>query len=76
MGLCRHTKVYQGPRCIDLDLLFVGNTIVDAPDLVIPHPRLTQRMFVLEPLVDLAPKFVHPTTGMTLEQHLRRLKEK
>jgi 2-amino-4-hydroxy-6-hydroxymethyldihydropteridine diphosphokinase len=62
-----------GPRTIDLDLLMYGDLVVDEPDLVVPHPELTRRSFVLVPLVEIDPLLVHPITGQTLLQHLSRL---
>ena len=62
-----------GPRTIDLDLLLVGDEIIEEPDLRVPHPELIQRSFVLVPLVELDPLLVHPVTGETLLQHLSRL---
>jgi 2-amino-4-hydroxy-6-hydroxymethyldihydropteridine diphosphokinase len=52
-----------GPRTIDLDLLLYGNTELDEPGLRVPHPRLHERRFVLEPLVDLDPELVVPGRG-------------
>jgi 2-amino-4-hydroxy-6-hydroxymethyldihydropteridine diphosphokinase len=49
-----------GPRTIDLDLLLYGNETIDEPDLVVPHPRLAERRFVLEPLAELAPDLALP----------------
>ena len=49
-----------GPRTIDLDLLLYGNETVDEPGLTVPHPRLAERLFVLEPLLELAPDLVLP----------------
>jgi len=49
-----------GPRTLDVDVLLVGDLIVDEPDLVVPHPRLWERRFVLAPLADLAPELVPP----------------
>ncbi len=53
-------------RTLDLDLLLHGGVRVDDPDLVIPHPRLHERPFVLEPLADLAPAIVHPRLGVSV----------
>ena len=49
-----------GPRVIDLDLLFYGDQIVETPALKIPHPCAHERLFVLEPLSEIAPDFIHP----------------
>jgi 2-amino-4-hydroxy-6-hydroxymethyldihydropteridine diphosphokinase len=62
-----------GPRTMDLDLLLYGDLIIEEPDLVVPHPELTRRSFVLVPLVELDPLLVHPGTGETLLNHLSRL---
>jgi len=47
-----------GPRTLDVDVLLVGDEVVDEPDLVVPHPRMWERAFVLVPLADLAPDLV------------------
>jgi 2-amino-4-hydroxy-6-hydroxymethyldihydropteridine diphosphokinase len=52
-----------GPRTIDLDLLVYGSEAIDEPGLTVPHPRLAERLFVLEPLVELAPRLVVPGQG-------------
>jgi 2-amino-4-hydroxy-6-hydroxymethyldihydropteridine diphosphokinase len=54
-----------GPRLIDLDLLYYDDLVLDEPGLTIPHPRLHERDFVLRPLVEIAPDWVHPVLGMT-----------
>lgn len=59
--LGRTDKSMNKPRTIDLDLLFFGNVHTDSPFLTVPHPRLHQRKFVLVPLNEIAPHFVHPT---------------
>ena len=55
------------PRSLDLDLLLYGARCIEEPGLVVPHPRLHQRSFVLEPLCDLAPDLVHPQLGQRIE---------
>ena len=50
----------KGPRTIDIDILLAGDTMVDTPDLTIPHPAMAQRRFVLEPLAEIAPEARHP----------------
>ena len=61
--LGRERKERWGPRTIDLDLLLYGNEVIDEDGLKIPHPRLHERRFVLEPLADLAPQLVVPGLG-------------
>lgn len=60
-------------RSIDLDLLLMGSQIVEQPDLILPHPRLHQRRFVLVPLCELDPDLRHPVFGVTMRQLLDRL---
>jgi 2-amino-4-hydroxy-6-hydroxymethyldihydropteridine diphosphokinase len=67
--LGRTPTFHYGPRRIDLDILFYADLIVDTPPLIIPHPRLHERAFVLVPLMDLAPDLVHPV----LKQAIREL---
>jgi len=56
----REATFRNGPRLIDLDILFYGQRIIEAEDLRIPHPSLPERAFVLVPLNDIAPNFIHP----------------
>jgi 2-amino-4-hydroxy-6-hydroxymethyldihydropteridine diphosphokinase len=58
-----------GPREVDVDLLLYGDEVVDEPDLVVPHPRMAERRFVLEPAAEIAPDMIHPV----LRKSLRRL---
>jgi 2-amino-4-hydroxy-6-hydroxymethyldihydropteridine diphosphokinase len=53
----------HGPRTLDLDLLLYGDEVIDEPELRVPHPRLHERRFVLEPLLELAPGLVVPGRG-------------
>lgn len=54
----RTREVRNGPRTLDVDVLLVGDVSVDEPDLIVPHPRMWERRFVLAPLADLAPELV------------------
>jgi 2-amino-4-hydroxy-6-hydroxymethyldihydropteridine diphosphokinase len=65
----------NAPRTLDLDLLLYGNRKLAGPDLEVPHPRLAERPFVLEPLCDLAPDLIHPTLGESIEVLARRVRD-
>ena len=60
----------NGPRLIDIDILLYGDQQVSAPGLEIPHPRMSERRFVLEPLAELSPSVRHPVSGKTAREML------
>ncbi len=62
--------VPKGPRTLDLDLLWFDDLVLALPELTLPHPGLQERRFVLEPLVQIAPHWLHPVLGKTASQLL------
>ena len=66
----RKQRVAKGPREIDLDILLFGNAVMKAAELEIPHPRLAERRFVLDPLAELVPDKKHPGTRRTMREML------
>jgi 2-amino-4-hydroxy-6-hydroxymethyldihydropteridine diphosphokinase len=67
-------RPYAGaPRTLDLDLILYGDTVINAPDLTVPHPRFRERRFVLEPLAEIAANWVDPVTGKTIRELLDTL---
>jgi 2-amino-4-hydroxy-6-hydroxymethyldihydropteridine diphosphokinase len=80
LAVCQHIEGAEGrvrsfrnaPRTLDLDILFYDQLVLQTPDLVIPHPRLQARRFVLEPLADLAPQLLHPVRQEDVRSLLAR----
>jgi 2-amino-4-hydroxy-6-hydroxymethyldihydropteridine diphosphokinase len=66
----RKREVKYGPRTLDLDILFYGNLILNSEQLTVPHPHIKDRVFALEPLVELSPNFKHPILNKTMQELL------
>ena len=64
----------NGPRTIDIDILLYGDAIVDDEQLIIPHPLMHTRLFVLEPFVEIAPNVVHPVLKKPIVQLYKELR--
>ena len=69
----RERKVHWGPRTLDLDILFYDKLIMEETDLVIPHPDLENRLFVLDPMMQLSPYYRHPVTGESIAKMREKL---
>lgn len=70
LAIGRKPTTPNGPRLIDIDILLFAKSVVNIPGLVIPHPRIAERRFVLEPLAELAPSLRHPVTRRTVDEML------
>jgi 2-amino-4-hydroxy-6-hydroxymethyldihydropteridine diphosphokinase len=73
MGRERATAIAKGPRVIDLDLLLMEDVILVSAELTLPHPAMSERRFVLEPLAEIAPAMIDPVSGHSVAQMLGEL---
>ena len=71
----RRRRFRNEPRVLDIDLLVVGDIVICEPALTLPHPRMHDRLFVLEPLAAVAPGLVHPLLGLEVRELLGRLQD-
>ncbi len=75
LGRIRQTDGYEA-RTIDIDILYYDSLIVSSDTLTIPHPRISERRFVLVPLAEIAPNFLDPVKGMTISEMLENCEDK
>ena len=73
--LGRKREAYWGPRTIDIDILLYGNEIISTDKLIVPHPLMHERRFVMQPLCEIAPEVIHPILMMTVKTILDSLGE-
>ncbi len=73
MGRDRAAAVAKGPRVVDLDLLLMDEVVLESAALTLPHPAMSERRFVLEPLAEIAPGMPDPRSGLTVKELLERL---
>jgi 2-amino-4-hydroxy-6-hydroxymethyldihydropteridine diphosphokinase len=72
-GQGRTPTFRYGPRLIDIDILAIGRLVLETPELVLPHPRLQERAFVLVPLAEIAPGWVHPVLHLDAKSLLEKV---
>jgi 2-amino-4-hydroxy-6-hydroxymethyldihydropteridine diphosphokinase len=74
--LGREKTFKNGPRIIDLDIIFYDEEVLDSPPLIIPHPHMSERAFVLVPLADIAPHFLHPILKESVSELLSKIDQR
>lgn len=60
---------HWGPRTLDIDILLIDDLVLNDSDLIVPHPEMLRRSFVLEPASEIAPEMIHPVTGLSIVEH-------
>jgi GTP cyclohydrolase-4 len=69
----RQASFRNAPRPIDIDILLYDDLVLESPELSIPHPRMSERAFVLAPLAEIAPEIIHPISKLTISELLQRV---
>jgi 2-amino-4-hydroxy-6-hydroxymethyldihydropteridine diphosphokinase len=73
--LGRTREIYKGPRTIDIDLLFYNDEVIESSILTLPHPGIPHRKFVLIPMDEIAPNFIHPVLKCSMHELLEQVKD-
>lgn len=76
LGRVRSQKERYTDRTIDIDILYCGDKVVESDRLTVPHPRIAERRFVLEPMMEIAPLQIDPKTGLTIRQMWEKIDKK
>lgn len=76
LGRDRSREIHHGPRTCDLDLLLMDEIVLNTPTLILPHPQMHERFFVLGPLAQIAPQALHPVLKKTIQQLLDELERR
>lgn len=74
LGRVRNPTTRYSDRTIDIDILFYDSEVIKSQSLIIPHPRIQERLFVLEPVIEIMPDFRHPVLKLTMTELLEKLK--
>ena len=75
LNMGRERIVKYGPRLIDIDILFYNDEVIETPELIVPHPQIQLRRFVLAPLAEIVPKYIHPLLQKTIAELLLDCKD-
>lgn len=75
-NLGRKRDEHWGDRTMDIDIIYFGDRVIDTPELQVPHPFIAERKFVLVPLAEVLPEFIHPVLGKSSQQMLEECEDK
>ena len=76
LNMGRTREIPKGPRTLDIDILFYNGLMIHDADLIIPHPEIPNRRFVLEPMEEIAPEFIHPAMKISIAELLKQCRDR